>query len=256
MTNFINPRVWGVSRIRDLHQCPRMFVAKYEWKKWVQEDESDAMRRGSRFHSTVEESIKYDVIMPDEPMFNNVRDYVDMLCGMKRAGITVVPEHKFGVDVSFNRVDFFRAQGLRARVGLDVYVNDNGKALVIDWKTGRYKPEHINDADFYGAATFITHKPQTLEVQYIYADDPQCSFSRVIEKPEAMMTEFWRTFDKADEYLEGEGEDGEIRLVSPPVNPGKYCSYCGDVTCPQNKNDKAKQMALKAEKTSALLFKG
>lgn len=256
MTNLVlAPRVWGVSRIRDLHQCPRYFVAKYEWKKWVQEDENDAMRRGKYFHSTVEESIKYDVILPNEPMFNNVSDYVTMLCDMKHAGVAVIPEHKFGVDMSFNQVDFFRAPALRARIGLDVYVNDNGKALVIDWKTGRYKPEHVNDADFYGAATFITHKPKTLEVHYIYADDPQCSFERKIEKPEAMMTEFWRVFENADAYLEGEGPNG-LRLEDPPTNPGGYCGYCGDITCPHNKNDKAKQMALKQQKSSALLFKG
>lgn len=243
------PRVWGVSRIRDLYQCPRYFVAKHEWKRWIDDDENEAMKRGSRFHRTVEEAIKYNMKLPDEAMFNSVADYVYMLADMKTQGIGVFPEHKFGLDVNFNRVDFFRAPGLRARVGLDVYVNDNGKALVIDWKTGRYKPEHLNDADFYGAATFVAAKPQSLEVQYIYADDPQCSFTRVIEKPEQMMLEFWRGFDKADEYL-------ATRLQDPPTNPSKVCGYCGDVTCPHNKNDKAKATAAAQQANSNLLFKG
>lgn len=242
------PRVWGVSRIRDLHLCPRMYVARYEWKRWAAEDENDAMIRGKRFHGTVEEAIKYGLALPHEPMFDNVADYVYMLCDMKDAGILVLPEHKFGVDVNFARVDFFRAPGLRARVGLDVYVNDNGKALVIDWKTGRYKPEHLIDADFYGAATAISHGVRSLEVQYVYADDPQCSFSRVIEDAKGMMTAFWSTFQKADDYL-------STRLEQPPVNPGKHCGWCGDITCPHNKNDKAKAVALQQEKNAPLLFR-
>ena len=112
-------RVWGVSRLRDLKVCPRLFMAKYELKKWVDVPNPN-MERGSRMHKGAEEAIEYGVIMPDEPMFNTVRPYVDMLQQMKDSGSVVVKaEHKIGMDIAFQRVDFFRAPNLRVRCAVE-----------------------------------------------------------------------------------------------------------------------------------------
>lgn len=238
-------RVWGVSRIRDLKVCPAMYVAKYETKKWI-DTPNPNMERGSSVHSSIENTLNYGIHLEGEAAKLPVAvQYSSALLQMKDAGVLVKPEFKFGLDKDFRMVDFFRAPDLRARVGLDVFVNDNGKALVIDWKTGRYKPEHMDDADFYGAAAFVACRPRSLEVQYVYLDEPHNTFSRAIDKPEEMMLRFWESFDAADKYLDSEGANGEIRLVAPPVNPGSHCNWCGNVSCPKNTNAKAKALAVK-----------
>jgi hypothetical protein len=242
-------RVWGITRLRDIQQCPRRFLAKYEWKQWIDDDENEAMKRGKRFHGSIEEAIKWGVVMPNEPMFNNVSDYVLMLCDMKAQGIGVLPEFKFGMNIAFQMTDFFKAPNLRVRCGVDVLVRDGGKILVIDWKTGRYKPEHLEDADFYGCMTDIALGAQDTTVQYVYADDPQCSFERHIDDAGGMARHFYHRFEEADAYLAD-------KLDNPPMNPGKYCSYCGHVQCPENKNTKAKATAKAWENNSNLLFKG
>lgn len=240
-------RVWGVSRLRDLKVCPRMFVAKYELKKWIDVPNPN-MERGSRMHRGVEEAIEYGVIMPDEPMFNTVRPYVDQLQQMKESGMAVVKaEHKIGMDIAFQRVDFFKAPNLRVRCAVDVFVNDSGKVLVIDWKTGRYKPEHEQDADFYGCVIDIGMQARETTVQYIYADEPQFSFSREIKDPNGLIRRFYAEFEEADAYL-------AQHMANPPMNPAKHCSWCGDITCPNNKNDKAKAIA--AQANTNILFKG
>lgn len=238
-------RVWGVSRIRDLRQCPAMYVAKYETKKWV-DTPSPQMDRGSAVHGSIENTIKYDIHLEGEAAkMPAAQQWTAALLQMKHNGVLVEPEFKFGLDKNFKMVEFFRAPDLRARVGLDVFVNDNGKGLIIDWKTGRYKPEHQGDADFYGAAAAVATRTRTMDAMYIYLDEPENTFCRTIEKPEAMMLEFWRSFDAADEYLDSEGKDGEVRLVNPPKNPGSHCNWCGNVTCPSNTNVKAKALAIK-----------
>lgn len=234
-------RIWGVSRIKDLRLCPRYYVSKYETKQWV-EAPSPQMERGSRVHKLLENSILYDLALP--PELACVNDFVSMLVQMKHNGVAVVPEFKFGLDRSFNRCDFFRAPGLRARCGLDVFVNDNGKLLVIDWKTGQYKPEHMDEARFYGAAAWMATKAKSCTAMYVYTDNPQCTFDIEIEKPEAIMTAAWTSYDKADHFLDSPSHStGKLRVEDPPMNPGKYCGWCGDLNCPNNTNQKAKDYA-------------
>lgn len=255
-------RVWGVSRLRDLKVCPAMFVAKYEPpKRWV-ETGSPAMDRGSKVHSDLENSLKYDLQLPAELESSIAGDFVELLLQIKERGGALMPEAKFGLDSSFNKVDFFKGQDLRARVGLDVYANDNGFAQVIDWKTGRYKPEHREDAMFYGAAAFCVFKPRQLSATYVYIDNPRDSFTIPIEKPEAILTSYWGQFDRADEYLDSPGKvgkgdtvgvSGALRRDDPPMNPGMHCNWCGDVECPHNKNDAAKALH---EQQSRNIFKG
>lgn len=240
-------RVWGVSRLRDLKVCPAMYVAKYESGKrdWV-ETPSPAMDRGSAVHSSLENTLKYEIHLEGEAaQLPEAQKWASQLLAMKGGGLLVSPEFKFGLDKNFNKVDFFKAPDLRARVGLDVLVNDSGKGLIIDWKTGRYKPEHLTDADFYGAATAVALRTRTMDAMYVYLDEPHNNFCREIAKPEAMMIQFYDSFTKADEYLDSEGKDGEVRLISPPKNPGSHCNWCGHVKCPHNTNMKAKALVIK-----------
>lgn len=240
-------RVWGVSRLRDLKVCPRMFVKKYEEKKWIDVPNPN-MDRGSRMHKGAEEAIEYGVIMPDEPMFNTVRPYIDQLQQMKDSGLVVVKaEHKFGMDIAFQRTDFFRAPNLRVRCAVDVFVNDGGRVLVIDWKTGRYKPEHEQDADFYGCMVDIGMGAKSTTVQYIYTDEPQFSFDREIKDAGGLARRFYAEFEEADAYL-------EKVAAEPPMNPAKHCNWCGDITCPNNKNAEAKRIA--AQANTNVLFRG
>lgn len=244
-------RVWGVSRLRDLKVCPCMYVAKYESNKrdWV-ETPNPQMERGSAVHSGMENTIKYGIHL-EGPAAELVEahKWTRQLLSMKDGGLLVEPEFKFGLDKNFNKVDFFRAPDLRARVGLDVLVNDSGKGLIIDWKTGRYKPEHQTDADFYGAATAVALRTRTMDAMYVYLDEPHNNFVREIAKPEAMMIDFYKSFDAADQYLDSEGKNGEIRLVDPPKNPGSHCNWCGNVKCSSNTNQKAKALAIKPKDT-------
>jgi hypothetical protein len=237
-------RVWGVSRLRDLKVCPALYVAKYETKRWV-ETPNPQMERGSSVHSSIENTLNYGIHLEGEAAkLPAAVQWSTALLGMKDNGVLVAPEFKFGLDKNFNKVDFFRAPDLRCRVGLDVLVNDSGKGLTIDWKTGRYKPEHMIDADFYGAAAAVAVRTRTMTTIYVYLDEPDNTFQRVIEKPESMMIDFYKSFDAADAYLDGEGPGG-IRLFNPPINPGRQCAWCGNVACPKNDNVKAKALAIK-----------
>lgn len=214
-----------------------MFVSKYETKQWY-DMPSEVMDRGSRLHKEIENSILYDLALGKE--LASIDEFVANLMVMKARGIAVVPEFKFGLDMNMNRCEFFRAPGLRVRCALDVFVNDTGKILTVDWKTGRYYAEHREEARFYGAMTAMAMKAAQATTLYVYIDNPQCTFGEDIDDVAAVVSRNYESFRKADEYLDSPGANGKIRLIDPPMQPGNQCTWCGDLDCPNNKNDKAK----------------
>lgn len=248
----MSSRVWGVSRLRDLRVCPGWYVAKYETKKWI-ETPSPAMERGTKVHRQLEEAIKYGVLLPKE--LDHVAPYAYGLCDAKKNGAMVEAELKFGLDVDGNPVDFFKAPGLRARLALDVGANMFNRALAVDWKTGRWKPEHNDDALFYGASLCMLLKPASCIAQYIYVDNMEQSFDIEIEKPDEIIDSYLDKFEYADHYLDGVGKNGMVRLVDPPLNPGNQCKWCGNVECENNRNDEAKAISYAALANKTQLFK-
>jgi hypothetical protein len=188
------------------------------------------MDRGRRLHSAMEEAVKYDVSLPDElavfaPMIQTFRQ-------MKKDGAMVEPELKLGLSVHYKRVDFFRGERLRIRAAFDLYVeDDNRKALVIDYKSGRPKPEHRQEAAFYGACAGVGMGPVSVQVQYIYLDQPGASFAIDVKDPSRELSDWNKRFSTADACI----ASGCFDLI-----PGNACRWCGAFNCPKNANEKLK----------------
>ena len=219
--------VWGISKWRDFEQCPAMYHAKYVTKEW-KESPNDAMLRGQAVHKDFEDAIKYELKLRDE--FAAHQSMVDNLVSMKLKGSTVVPEFKFGLSVNYQRVDYFKGERLRVRCGLDVYVlDDRRQALIIDWKTGKPKQEHRQDAEFYGSCAHVGLGNLGTSVMYHYVDDPNASFMVKIEDATAHLSNWWQKFDYADKMI----ASGSIPAVSCNA-----CAWCGAFKCPRNRNKK------------------
>lgn len=218
--------VWGISKWRDFEQCPMMYHAKYIAKQWV-DMPNEAMDRGRKMHKAFEDAVKYELQLP--PELARYNDFVATVLVARTTGATVVPEHKFGVDICYGRVDYFRGNRLRVRCGLDLYVQNDRTALVIDYKSGKRKQEHEEDAVFYGSLVHITHGLLETNVQYLYIDYPESSFTKKIEDATAVASSWWQKFEYADKQV----ASGNI-----PVTPCNACSWCGYAACPNNKNRK------------------
>lgn len=218
--------VWGISKWRDFEQCPGMLHAKHITKQW-QDAPNDAMRRGSAVHKAFEDAVKYELQLPAE--LERFNGFVEGVLAMRGQGAIVRPEHKFGVSLDYQNVPYFDGNNLRVRCGLDLYVDSNRELLIVDYKTGRPKQEHEEDAEFYGALTMMTHGALKATVQYLYVDNPGSSFSKKIEDPSVVASNWWKKFEYADKLIASD---------NVPLTPGNQCSWCGHAACPHNKNRK------------------
>lgn len=150
------------------------------------------------------------------------------LVELKERGFTILPEHKFGVDRYYRKVDFFKAPDLWVRVGLDVFADFGDRIKIADYKTGRYKTEHKEDAMFYGAAVQHCYQ-KPVEVDYFYIDAPEMSFSRPVVDGHKVLGSWMNKFNHADGLIEA----GLFNLVTGP-----QCKWCGFKECPNNSNEK------------------
>lgn len=203
-----------------------MFRSKHIDKTW-RDVPSPQMDRGRKIHTAFEEGIKYDIpltahfeqaLRPFEP----VRQWL--------VEEKAIPEYKTGVTRDFKATEFFRGPNLWVRAAFDVVVNDGEKVLIVDWKTGRYKPEHQEDAVLYGAiAERIWSLPVT--VQYQYVDQPERSFGTAVTGGYNLLSMWRDRFDAADRMIASD-------RMSP--TPGMQCKWCGNMSCPENRNEKLK----------------
>lgn len=223
-----NLPIWSISKWRDFEACPAMYAAKYITKEWV-EAPNDAMERGKKIHKTLEEAVKYELELPAD--LAHAKPTVDSFLAMKPAGAAIYPEMKFGVDIDFKRCDFFEAPNLRVRIVLDVFLMHQERLLITDWKTGKYKPEHKEDAQFYGGLGNLAFEAKETFVHYNYLDEPHNCFTDRAENIPSNMKVWWQKFDYADKMI----ASGNI-----PATRCNNCKWCGAFKCPNNQNQKIK----------------
>ena len=221
--------IWGISKWRDWQRCEAMFVAKYVTKEW-RDFPSPQMERGRELHKAFEDGIKYDIPLTDHAdkavhQFEPLRAW---LYGQKAEGTSVLAEHKLGITRNYQPTDFF-GKDLWVRLALDVVVDAPYSVLVIDWKSGRYKPEHREDASFYRACVrHAMQKPTT--IQYHYIDEPASSFAL----PEASTD----TGALAGWMKRTNTADAALAAGKADLMPGPQCKWCGAFKCPMNRNEK------------------
>lgn len=225
MSNF---PIWSISKWRDFEQCPAMYHAKHVTKEWI-EAPNDAMERGKKIHKTLEEAIKYELALP--PELAHVKPTIDGYLAVKPAGGALYPEMKFGVTNNFDRCDFFEDANLRVRVVLDVFLKLNSNILITDWKTGKYKPEHREDAEFYAGLTKLCFEGEEAHAHYHYVDEPHNSFTVQAEDIHRKLGVWWQKFRYADE---------QIASGNVPRERCNACKWCGAHKCPNNQNQKIK----------------
>lgn len=218
--------VWGISKWRDFEECPMKYYAKYITKEWV-ETPNDAMVRGSKMHKALEEAVKYELKLTGD--LTRFQGFIDGVLAMRGVGAAVVPEMKVGMAIDFRRCDYFDGDRLRVRCAYDLYVNKDQNTNVVDYKSGKAKAHHREDAEFYGAVAATGLGGITTTVQYLYFDSPAESFQLKITDPAATLSNFWQKFEYADKQV----ASGNI-----PVCPGRQCTWCGAVKCPRNTNPK------------------
>ena len=128
-------KAWSYSTLNGFETCPRRFYLT-KVSKEVAEPPFEAKSFGVTAHAALEHRIRDNTPLPKplewvEPMINKILDrpYRELLI-----------EEKVALDRQLQRTAFF-ADNCWIRGVLDFALISNDKMLILDWKTGKYKPD-------------------------------------------------------------------------------------------------------------------
>jgi CRISPR/Cas system-associated exonuclease Cas4 (RecB family) len=215
------PRItgaWSPSKFSCYEQCPRQ--AKYKYIDKLPEPGSEAMNRGSRIHAEAE-----DYITGRKPkMTEDLKGVAPLLRKLKKGykDRKVRVELALGLNQNWEPLpDWFHPDTwLRMKIDVVHFISEE-MTRIIDWKTGRFKPEEpaYNDQlNLYAAAALSAGFGKATVAHLVFTDHGQ-----TIEREAGKLTEL---------TAPGARKDWERRVKRMfderkfPARPGNYCRWC------------------------------
>jgi hypothetical protein len=125
---------WSYSRLDSFEQCPRKYYHEVV-KKDFQQPPSPAMADGQRQHKALEERVRDGKRLPGDLIG------LDPMCQrLERVQAEKFFEHKIALDRDLRPVPFFD-KTVWVRGVLDIAFVQRPQATIIDYKTGKRKPD-------------------------------------------------------------------------------------------------------------------
>lgn len=175
---------YSFSKINTYRTCAWQYRAKYITKE-VKFTQSPQALWGVEVHECAEHYINDGKLLT--PRFDVLRPYLtalDQIEGIKRA------EVELAIKEDLTPCGFWDADAM-LRGKIDVLVDQGDKAIILDWKTGRAKPQDRDELRCFSVLTFL-NKPEIEKTKNTYI---------WLKKDAPPTIEYW-TRDKVSELLE------------------------------------------------------
>jgi CRISPR/Cas system-associated exonuclease Cas4 (RecB family) len=201
------------SSIKQYENCPKRYFHQ-RIEKSVEDKGGEASRYGEQVHKALEDNIREGAPLPAP-----LRKYEDMCSVVKQKaeGADLTAEIEMSVDADFVPTGWWDPD-VFIRSKLDVLIVKDDKAIVLDWKTGKRRPdpfqldlfslqvfshyEHINKV----YSSFVWLPDQTTDMTISYRQDvptlKQDTMARIRRIEESQTHDNW------------------------PARPSGLCSYC------------------------------
>lgn len=152
------------TKIKMYMECPAKKRYRYDERR--QTPPSDAARRGTDYHKTIEGALG-DLHEPT-PLPPNLSFYQDYIGRLRSLGAKA--EFKFGVDKQWNSVGWDSPDAWIIGVA-DVWLPSIPTAHVQDWKTGKIYDDHHLQGEFYATALFqVESGIVEVKATFVYTD--------------------------------------------------------------------------------------
>jgi PD-(D/E)XK nuclease superfamily len=148
---------WTYSQLEKFETCPRQFYETTHTKKYpfVQ---SEASLWGNRVHAAFE-----NVFKNGDPLPTGMTQWQGLANQFAAIPGTKLVEKKFAIDRNFASCDYWDSWS-RGNIDLTIIHRDQG--VLVDWKTGKYKP--TEQLMLYAGYAFANY-PQLTQIQTAFA---------------------------------------------------------------------------------------
>jgi hypothetical protein len=208
----MKPVAWSYSSLTNYEQCPKKFY-RTKVKKDIPDPMGKAALWGTRVHKDLELRIKDKTPLPF-----GVTKYESLCAKIESSPGRVFTETQYALTSSFKQTSWF-AKDVWVRCIVDVGVNNGANALILDWKTGKIKPQS-DQLKLFAAVTFHT-EPEVEKVStgFVWLKD-----SKIVKEnyTRAQLPEIWQEFMPRVRRLEIAHEENKWE-AKPSGLCGKWC---------------------------------
>lgn len=199
---------WSYSKYNTYKQCPRKI--KYRYIDKLPDPAGPAAERGTYIHKLAEDYVnKVIPRMPEE-----LKKFDKQLRYLRR--IKATTEQEWAFDKDWKQVAW-GAEDMWCRGKIDVmYKTKEGVLIVIDYKTGKVRPEHSDQLSFYALLAFLVF-PEVEEVAtMLWYLDHGTETNKVYRRNLVPgLKDYW--------------EHNTLPMLTDtefPTNPSYLCNYC------------------------------
>lgn len=205
--------VYSYSSLAAHERCPTYFQARYIDKS-VPFESHPALERGNAVHEALEKCVDSGAEVPADVWVPG-----GLVPLLREAGARA--EVKYGMTAAGVACDFW-ADDVLFRGAVDVELRQGSSALLLDWKTGKVRPDDLQ-ADSY--ATLLRAGAPDLEVTFVwvYVD---AQTTRSYEAGPDAKDRIMRAITFAEE---------DSRYIP---RPSWFCRFCPVTTCSYNRRNK------------------
>lgn len=208
---------WSYSALTQFETCARQYY-HLRVKKDIVEAPSPQMQDGNRQHKMLELRIKDGTPLPSD-----MRDLEPLMRRIERIPATLLTEQKIALTADLKPTTYF-AKDVWLRGVLDLTAIKGTKAHIIDYKTGKRKPDSDQLELFAGMA--MAQYPELVEVKTSFwwlksKETDRDTFTRD-DTPR-----IWRKFTRRAEAM----EEAIATDTFPPTESGLCHGWCPVKTC-------------------------
>lgn len=201
------------SSIKMYENCPYRYYHQ-RVKKSVVDQGGEASLYGERVHKFLEDRLKGDAPLPQE-----VEGYEPLVASVEKLckGGELLTEQELTLNVDLKPTGWFDKDAW-LRTKIDVLILKNNTAVVLDWKTGKRRPD-FSQLELYAAQVF-THHPQIDRISsgFIWLKD-QAMDKNVYTREEHH--ELWQAVLERISRIEK-----SLETDTWPAKPSGLCKFC------------------------------
>ncbi len=208
---------WSFSSLQTFEQCPTKWKAKYVTKTYKEPPQAH-LEHGVRVHKALEDRLKDGTTLPED--CRNYEGYI--LAFNKFPSKQVLTEYQIGLTEGLQPTGFF-APDVWYRGVVDVGLVGDNSAVIVDWKTGKRKPD-FTQLNLFSAAMFVAFpEVQSIKQTFVWLKTHQTDSETMTRDGVEV---FWRKMLPRIERMKYAYENDHYF-----EKPSGLCGYCWHHEC-------------------------
>lgn len=209
------------SRVSDYEQCPRKFESKYVRKNYPDDSGNPAFAKGNKIHEDLERMGKAMVGGQNKPdnLSEEAIKMIPMLVSVVKNYDQIMFEQQIAVSKDMQRTSWFDNNATYARVIADLLAFRGNEALIIDWKSGKFREYDDKETGQLHMSSAVIMalfpKVEVVHNAYVFVEHNKTikrTFTR--DQVEALLAPFEKVYEKICTDTEWHPQQNQ------------YCGWC------------------------------